>query len=456
MSYQVIDLGGLPEDASSNHFDIAYGINNRPPDEIVAGLWPPDPNQPQSLPLRGNVVGVSFPSGLRGPFFWSTDSGVTALGGGASGVSAYALAINDSNSIVGWWEGGASGAHAVVWDSQLQLTGLDPLLSSISSYAHDINKSGKIVGAAKFSADGKYRGYRFDPQSSAVTQIEPPSDSMHSYALAVNTSGQVVGHFGINQVNGFYQGANKAFLWPGDNGQMLELMPDEPNSVAYDINDSGVIVGSRIHGSLLAFIRWPDGTIFHPSDEEALAALGVNNNNEVVGEGRLQAWSHPTISEDYFYAWIYNRRVYGADPVLQSGSYEDLNNLIPPNSGWQLIEAHDINNFGQIVGSGEFQGMRKPFLLDPVRTSPDQGFVKAAELVVRIFGGVASDGNGIIVKPGGGGGPIGPWDPLRDAINPRDRSAMTLSALRAAMDLTDDKSLQKTLKGLLEIALRGK
>jgi hypothetical protein len=34
----------------------------------------------------------------------------------------------------------------------------------------------------------------------------------------------------------------------------------------------------------------------------------------------------------------------------------DLNDLIPLESGWVLEEALDINNSGQIAGSGKFEG----------------------------------------------------------------------------------------------------
>lgn len=43
----------------------------------------------------------------------------------------------------------------------------------------------------------------------------------------------------------------------------------------------------------------------------------------------------------------------------------DLNGLIPPDSGWLLTDASDINDAGQIVGSGVFNGVSQGFLLTP-------------------------------------------------------------------------------------------
>lgn len=44
---------------------------------------------------------------------------------------------------------------------------------------------------------------------------------------------------------------------------------------------------------------------------------------------------------------------------------QDLNALIPPDSGWRLEEATDINERGQIVGNGRYHGVRRAFLLQP-------------------------------------------------------------------------------------------
>ena len=49
----------------------------------------------------------------------------------------------------------------------------------------------------------------------------------------------------------------------------------------------------------------------------------------------------------------------------QKGGMKDLNNLIPPNSGWVLVLANSINNSGQITGYGTINGENHAFLLTP-------------------------------------------------------------------------------------------
>jgi probable HAF family extracellular repeat protein len=45
----------------------------------------------------------------------------------------------------------------------------------------------------------------------------------------------------------------------------------------------------------------------------------------------------------------------------------DLNTLIPSDSGWELLAAHSINNRGEIVGQGFFNGFAHACVLIPVR-----------------------------------------------------------------------------------------
>jgi len=44
----------------------------------------------------------------------------------------------------------------------------------------------------------------------------------------------------------------------------------------------------------------------------------------------------------------------------------DLNDLVDPAAGWELTYAADINDTGQIVGTGRIGGVQHGFLLSPV------------------------------------------------------------------------------------------
>tara|TARA_B100000676_G_C17990877_1_gene794817 strand:+ start:22 stop:384 length:363 start_codon:yes stop_codon:yes gene_type:complete len=47
----------------------------------------------------------------------------------------------------------------------------------------------------------------------------------------------------------------------------------------------------------------------------------------------------------------------------------NLNDLIPPNTGWHLITATDINNSGEIVGFGTFGSTETAYLALPISAS---------------------------------------------------------------------------------------
>ncbi len=53
--------------------------------------------------------------------------------------------------------------------------------------------------------------------------------------------------------------------------------------------------------------------------------------------------------------------------LYRNATMTDLNSLIPRKSGWNLLFAYGINENGQIVGYGTFNGQSRAFLLDPDR-----------------------------------------------------------------------------------------
>ena len=52
--------------------------------------------------------------------------------------------------------------------------------------------------------------------------------------------------------------------------------------------------------------------------------------------------------------------------LYSGGVVTDLNSMISTDSGWLLKTADDINDMGQIVGTGRLNGSNRMFLLTPI------------------------------------------------------------------------------------------
>ena len=121
-------------------------------------------------------------------------------------------------------------------------------------------------------------------------------------------------------------------------------------SAASGINASGQVAGtSKIAGDRINHAcLWEKGAI---TDLGTLGgansiAWGINTAGQIVGIAATQAGSHAFLWSD--------------------GMMRDLNQLIPPGSGWELTVAFSINDAGQIVGRGSYNGQAlRSFLLTP-------------------------------------------------------------------------------------------
>jgi len=307
--YEVIDLGALP------------GAD--------AGM-----SMPAAINDLGQVVGysrVASPSGLgERAFLWS--NGVIQDLGTLGGRWSWAGGINNAGQIVGGSTINESDRYgwpyerAFVWQDGV-MTPL-PVPGGGASGASDINDAGVIVGAAA-TADGERRACLWEEGS--ITYLGTLGG--WSSALAINESGQVVGYSEISA------GSNQhhAFLW--EDGVMMDLGTLGGDlSLASDINDLGQVVGpaETAEGKRHAFL-WEDGVMMDlgvlPGMEES-DAYAINNRGQVVGV----SWGR------------------GGSPFLwEDGVMYDLNDLIPPDCGWRLHEAVDINDAGWIVGQGIFK-----------------------------------------------------------------------------------------------------
>jgi uncharacterized membrane protein len=236
---------------------------------------------------------------------WSVSGAITEHGdlspGSIRTPRTRAFAVNESGTAVGYAQiliGGVAdaGTRAVRWDGSgtvaTELGNLGLSAGRTQSEAHDVNESGAAVGWAYKGGgiSGIQSPVRWDANSTVATELGTLG-AAPSFAYAINDLGTAVG------VSSF-----RAVRWDATTTAATELgdLGADGGSGAYDINNSGIAVGS--------------------------ATKFVNGVS--IG-GRAVAWRNDT------------RAI-------------DLNNLIDPQGGWTLTSAYGISDSGWITGIGLF------------------------------------------------------------------------------------------------------
>jgi probable HAF family extracellular repeat protein len=320
LSYQITDLGALPGDTGSE----AFGIND-----------------------SGQVVGESFPRIDGNSFLWDATNGMQDLGTLPGDRFSRAQGVNNSGQVVGFSGTAADHTHAFLWDAVHGMQDLGTLPGDSFSKALGVNDSGQVVGYSCTSFSGPCHAFLWDATNGMQNLGTLPGDTS-SFAFGINNSGQVVGN-SFNPLNGQH-----AFLWDATNGmQNLGTLPGDSRSIARGINDSGKVVGQS-EGRITHAFLWDavNGMQALPTLDRGAFATGINSNGQMVGAAEV----YDPVVNDYFYE----------PSVWQNGTVSDLNQVIPPSSGWVLVDAANaLNNDGQIVGFGDHNGQSRAYLLTP-------------------------------------------------------------------------------------------
>ena len=309
----------------------------------------------------GRVVGesqaVAGSSAPFRPFLWSNGA-LTDLGtlGGSSGT---ANALNQSGTVIGsaLTSGGLLHPFRRPEGGSPQEIGV--LNGGFSAEAYDINASGQIVGVSEEGSNLQDRAFIW--QSGVGIQPLSATWGKPIRAFGINDAGQIAGSANHN-VSGTH-----AFVTIGGDAKDLGTLGGEV-SVATEVNDSGEVSGysyifsNTITQSFHAF-RWKDLNGNGQSDSGEMVNLGVlgsdrnsyaydiNNTGQVVGASETG-----TASNNISRAFIWS----SADGIMR-----DLN-VVVPGTGWTFQEAHGINNRGQIAGTGlNPDGKVHAFLLTP-------------------------------------------------------------------------------------------
>jgi probable HAF family extracellular repeat protein len=368
-----------------------------------------------SINASGNVVGTS------GIFEWG-------LGDYADSVNYCSVLDYISSYGVCGGFGPSSPFFWTATGSNLTTGSIAPLAmpaGGCSNFVSDLNSQNQAVGSYIFTttpgmcSTGVPISHPVLYQSGLAFDFGLPTGYNNGVATAINDVSQIVGYaFNDGQSNA------DAFLYSGGNFYVLGSLPLLPQANPTGINKSGVIVGfSYSTGGQAGFIHSGTGPI-QPSDAigtlggPSSAALWINNAGWVVGSaatanpdaigGHAFVIDNTGVMRDLGTASgnpldsssansINNNAndVVGWSLVASSNGWQtfqhaviwpgaggvvDLNALLPANQAppkdkttaasscptcWELTTANQINDVGQIVGTGLLNGDLHAYLLSP-------------------------------------------------------------------------------------------
>jgi len=237
----------------------------------------------------GQVVGCSnkVGSGQYGAYLWENSS-LRDLGLPDGAREARAMSINNSGQIVGWGRMLAGNDYAFIWKDG-QFTNIGALPGQTYARAFDINSSGQVVGYS--ARDETHGSNAFIWQNGAMAPLGSLYGSDPSSAAAINDLGQVVGwsFAGVEY--------RCAFMW--QNGAMTNLgkLPGYSSAYAEGINNLGQAVGRCFpsygdmgdpHACL-----FQDGVVYDLNDFlepdsgwTLQGAYDINDSGKIVGYGR--------------------------------------------------------------------------------------------------------------------------------------------------------------------------
>jgi len=282
--------------------------------------------------------------------------------------------------------------RGILWQSTTHYTVLGTISESgFDSEATAINNSGIAVGYSTEHIGSGYflRPVMFTPSGVVDLGVRNAEDG---YATAINNVSQVVGYLYFDTPVPAFE----AFLY--QNGLLTPLgypVPTIGYSIAYAINDSGLIVGAAKFalGDLphpAGYVNgvWNDlGTLGTGTDFRGYAS-SVNASGAIVGSWSDSVQTNPGVFL-YQNGKIVDLKAPAgagngqASPVInnagqiiagifiyQDGVWQDIHNLMIPRGEWQISQATGINNQGVITGI-IYDGITRAGLFTPVNSSQE-------------------------------------------------------------------------------------
>ena len=246
---------------------------------------------------------------------------------------------------------------------------------AVSGIAFALNDEGQIAGQLQISSPQNAKK-KLTPaiwSSSGFELLRIPAPYTSGVVRGMNKRGQCVGMLQTISGQPLPTISNQAVFWDKNSVTLLSAEDGFDQSEAVAINNVGSILceehitltlqqtlagGRLLEGQVAsqAGFLWKEGkrmALVTPTDlalgidaSKGYIPRAINDDDVVVGKATSSS-GKPTA-----FLW-------------QSHRLMDMNSLITSDTGWTLTDAKGINNKGQIVGQGMYDGKRHAFLLTP-------------------------------------------------------------------------------------------
>lgn len=344
------------------------------------------------------LFALAFTGVVHAQFYAVTDLGTL---GGTNGL---AYGINNHEQIVGTAQTRMGNYHAFMFEGGGMVD--VGTLGGSNSWAYGINDKGWMVGAAELSTTNRHGFLCTNAAASSLMMDIGTLGGSNSAATAINARGEMAGWAAMAD------GSHHAcFMTNAIAGDMMDLgVSGGTNAEAYGINSNRMIVGftMEISGGMEPIMSTNALQGISGMTTMGMGGMGatggqswfVNDLGNLSGQAQMSTGNHHafisgnggmmgrmnvdlgTLGGSNSIAYCLNNAndVVGTSAMTNGMPHAflatnaldgtvhmmDLNNRIPTNSGWELMEARGLNAAGQIVGTGMFAGHTNAFLLTPV------------------------------------------------------------------------------------------
>ncbi|MGR8931791.1 MAG: HYR domain-containing protein [Gammaproteobacteria bacterium] len=334
VAYNVADLGTL-----GGTYSLPFGINES--DEVTGLSYGVD-----------NAINQTFFSSATG-----TAQPLDILLGGSY---SQGMDINNFHEITGQASlSGNSAYHAFVWQGSqaIDLGTLDPINGSGFSLGASINDKQQIAGYANVNGRTEVHAVIWIKNTSAwqisdLGTLDQASGTGVSKATGINEMDQVTG---ISTLPGSAE--QHAVIWAKETTGWTSVdlgTLGGTYSSGFAINDNGEVTGSSTTAA---------DAEHHAFVAQASTGQPTMTDLKTLGGTFSEGYSINMAGDIVGYSTTAGDRQQVAFLWQNGVGMQDLNTLIDPASGWTLLEAHAINDKGNIAGIGLLNGEKHAFLL---------------------------------------------------------------------------------------------